>query len=78
MQNAVVGLILTLATAVAKTSGRRPNFTGQLLPSFRKNRLHPMQAPVGDGKQVLSNATRGPLETLCLHLTVSHPTMSVS
>lgn len=37
-----------------------------------------MQARFWDGKQEPPNAALGPLEAFCLHLTVSHPAMSVS
>lgn len=78
VRNAVVGLILTLATAAAKTSGKDWILLVSCCQVLEKSRLHHMQARFGDGKQVPPNATLGPLEAFCLRSAVSHPAMSVS
>lgn len=49
------------------------------LPSWRKKQTSsPRQAPFWDGEPGPPNARPGPLEALCLALTVSHPAVSVS
>ena len=67
VQNAVVGLILTLATAGAKTSGKDQILLVSCCQVLEKSRLHPRQAWFWDGKPMPSQAQLGPLEAfVCL------------